>query len=86
MAPGNARLPEHMRSSIGAYFPYARERGTFFEEFLRSIGKQDADTIIAPLGDGVFTGITAGHETMQVCVRSQRLADHLNALIRGAAP
>lgn len=58
-------------------------RGTMFEEFLGEIKMADADTIIAPLGDDVFTGITAGRETAQLCIRSQKVADRLNAQIRG---
>lgn len=59
------------------------ERGVIFEEFLRSVGMERADTIFAPLGDEVFTGITAGRETTQVCIRSQKVADRLNAIMRG---
>jgi hypothetical protein len=59
------------------------KRGVAFERFLARIGMRDADTIIAPLGDDVFTGITAGRTTTQVCIRSQRIADHLNSIIRG---
>lgn len=58
-------------------------RGAAFEDFLRSIGRQDADTILAPLGDDVFVGVGAGYETTQVCIRSQRVADRLNAIVRG---
>jgi hypothetical protein len=60
-------------------------RGEQFEKFLAKIGMTDADVIIAPLGNGTFTGITAGKESVQVCIRSQKVADRLNALIRGAA-
>jgi hypothetical protein len=61
----------------------AKERGVMFDLFLRSIGMENADTIIAPLGDDVFGGITPGYETTQVCIRSQRIADQLNAMMRG---
>jgi hypothetical protein len=61
-------------------------RGAIFEEFLRSIDQSGADAIVGPLGDGVFTGITAGKQTTQVCIRSQAAADKLNAIMRGPAP
>lgn len=55
-------------------------RGTMFDEFLDTIGKKNADTIFAPLGDDVFTGVgTANGESTQVCIRSQAVADRLNA-------
>jgi hypothetical protein len=58
-------------------------RGVVFEDFLRGIGMQDADTVIAPLGDDVFTGITnPSGTTTQVCIRSQRVADRVNEQIR----
>ena len=53
-----------------------------FDQFLDSIGMRSADTIFAPLGDAVFTGITSGTETTQVCIRSQRVANRLNDQIR----
>lgn len=56
-------------------------RGTRFEEFLASIGKTDADTVIAPLGVPPFTGIGKG---TQVAIRNQRVADVLNAMMSGA--
>lgn len=59
------------------------QRGAVFEEFLKRHGIQGADTIIAPLGDDVFTGITnPSGTTTQVCIRSQRVADRLNEQIR----
>jgi hypothetical protein len=62
----------------------AEQRGRVFEEFLKRIGMSEADAIVGPLGDDVFTGITAGQgETTQVCVRSQRAADKLNAIAAG---
>jgi hypothetical protein len=64
----------------------AETRGDFFEKFLHSINKEKADTIIAPLGDDVFTGVTAGYETTQVCIRSQRIADVLNAIMLRGMP
>jgi hypothetical protein len=62
----------------------AERRGIVFEEFLASIDQKGADAIIGPLGEPPFTGITAGHEATQVCIRSQTAADKLNALMRGA--
>jgi hypothetical protein len=60
------------------------QRGRVFERFLESIGMTGADTIFAPLGQGVFTGISVpSRASYQVCIRSQRIADHLNAIIRG---
>ncbi|MEJ3748617.1 hypothetical protein WEI85_35720 [Actinomycetes bacterium KLBMP 9797] len=52
-------------------------RGEIFEAFLARHGMTHADAIIAPLGDGVFTGITSGKEAVQVAIRSQRAADRL---------
>ena len=63
------------------------QRGVFFDEFLTRNGMQRADTIIAPLGDSVFTGITSPKGvTSQICIRSQAVADKLNAQISPAAP
>jgi hypothetical protein len=45
---------------------------------------EGAGTIFAPLGDGVFGGITAGRETTQVRIRSHAVAGRLNAIMRGA--
>lgn len=37
---------------------------------------EGADTIVAPLGDDVFIGITSGQGgATQVCIRSQAVAD-----------
>jgi hypothetical protein len=58
----------------------ADKRGIMFEEFLAEIGMSKADTVIAPLGVPPFTGIGTG---TQVAIRSQSVADVLNALIRG---
>jgi hypothetical protein len=57
----------------------AEKRGEWFEAFLARHGQADADIIFAPLGDGTFTGIARGSESVQVCVRSQKAADVLNA-------
>ncbi|WP_428338687.1 hypothetical protein [Mycobacterium sp.] len=62
----------------------ADRRGIVFEQFLGSVGKSDADVIVAPLGDDVFIGITTGQESTQVVIRSQKAADVLNAIIRTA--
>jgi hypothetical protein len=56
------------------------QRGTVFDTFLGRTGMQQADTVIAPLGDSVFTGISSPRgTTTQVCIRSQAVADRLNA-------
>jgi hypothetical protein len=60
----------------------AEKRGEVFEVFLAKHGQADADFIFAPLGDGVFTGITKGSESVQVCVRSPKAAAVLNAQMR----
>jgi hypothetical protein len=57
-------------------------RGDIFNDFLRKIGKSNADTVIAPLGVEPFTGIGQG---TQICVRSQKVADVLNEIMRAAA-
>ena len=56
-------------------------RGEYFEEFLASIDLKDPDTIVAPLGRPPFIGIGEG---TQLVIRSQKVADVLNALM-GAA-
>jgi hypothetical protein len=62
------------------------QRGNLFNRFLESNGMTHADTILAPIGDDVFTGITAGGDPgTQICIRSQAVADRLSALIRGTA-
>jgi hypothetical protein len=64
----------------------AEQRGQVFERFLART-RADADTVFAPLGDDVFTGIATGApDVTQICIRSQRAADQLNAIIRGASP
>jgi hypothetical protein len=61
------------------------QRGVMFERFLGSIGMSDADTIIGPLGGAVFSGVAGEGTTTQVCIRSQSVADVLNARMRGGA-
>jgi hypothetical protein len=77
--------PPDPQNARRAFLPIlaSKDRGVIFEEFLRSIKSQNADTIIAPLGDDVFPGIEPGYETTQVCIRSQRIADRLNAMMAG---
>jgi len=59
------------------------QRGVVFERFLTRNGMQAADTIMAPLGDEIFTGIGSSRGTStQVCIRSQRVADRLNEQMR----
>jgi hypothetical protein len=61
----------------------SEHRGMLFERFLRRGGLERADTSIGPPGEEIFSGITSGRgETVQICIRSQRLADRLNAQIR----
>jgi hypothetical protein len=77
--PGGGELPT-IRSNRDLITP--RNRGEMFDKFLDHIGKRRADTIIAPLGDDVFSGIESPHgESAQVCIRSQAVADRLNAQI-----
>jgi hypothetical protein len=52
------------------------QRGVEFERFLGSIGMSDADTIVGLLDEG---------PTTQVCIRSQSVADVLNAKMIGGA-
>lgn len=62
----------------------AEQRGQVFERFLARTGV-DPDTIFAPLGDDVFTGIATGAPGVtQISIRSQHVADQLNTIIRGA--
>jgi hypothetical protein len=80
--PGNVRIPG-FETNRALYSRAYEQRGRIFNEFLDRVGMRNADTIIAPLGDDVFTGIVnASGETAQVCVRSQRVADRLNQQIR----
>jgi hypothetical protein len=76
--PGMATRREFIRG-LGA-----ERRGLIFEEFLQGIGKTNADVVVGPLGDDVFTGITAGKQSTQVCIRSQAAADKLNEIATGA--
>lgn len=80
--PGPAPLPGfETNRALLARAP--EQRGIIFERFLGKIGMQNAETIFAPLGDDVFTGIVSQRgETTQVCIRSQRVADRLNQQIR----
>jgi hypothetical protein len=61
------------------------QRGIFFEEFLESIGKQNADTIMGPIGESVTVGAVTSinGQSTQVVIRSQRVADRLNEIMRG---
>jgi hypothetical protein len=61
------------------------QRGVVFEEFLQRIGMKHADTVMGPIGDVTTTGAVTSvrGESTQVCIRSQRVADRLNAIIRG---
>jgi hypothetical protein len=80
--PGSKQIPGfETNRALLARAP--ENRGTIFEHFLEKVGMKTAETIFAPLGDDVFTGIVnpAG-PTTQVCVRSQRVADRLNQQIR----
>ena len=58
------------------------QRSRAFERFLQRIGMEDADTILAPSGN-LFKSAAAGKDATQVCVRSQKVANRLNSLIRG---
>jgi hypothetical protein len=58
-------------------------RSHAFELFLKKIGMRNADTILAPSGADVYRAVAVGRDSMQVCIRSQRVADRLNAIIRG---
>jgi len=57
-------------------------RGEFFEKFLRSIGKQNADVVIGPIGTKETSGV-APHTGTQMVIRSQRVADRLNMMMGG---
>ncbi|MFD1052439.1 hypothetical protein ACFQ1S_46060, partial [Kibdelosporangium lantanae] len=71
---------EHPQFPTNRSMIQAGNRGTMFDKFLDSIGKRGADTIIAPLGEDGFTGVGHNHgESSQVCIRTQGVADRLNA-------
>jgi hypothetical protein len=76
---GNLDFPGVPTNRV-AYMRTNDARGEMFEEFLKSIAKSDADTVIAPLGVEPFLGIGRG---TQIAIRKQRVADVLNAMMRG---
>jgi hypothetical protein len=57
-------------------------RGEFFEKFLQSVGKQNADVVIGPIGTPETKGVVP-HPGTQMVVRSQRAADRLNKMMGG---
>jgi hypothetical protein len=59
------------------------QRSRAFERFLEKIGMDDADTILASSGNDLFK-TAAGHGPTQVCIRSQKVANRLNSIIRGS--
>jgi len=61
------------------------KRGDYFEKFLESIGKKDADAVIGPIGTPETSGAAAPYEGTQLVLRSQRAADHLNQIMAEAS-
>ena len=61
------------------------QRGEYFEKFLESIRMQNADTIMGPIGSPVTSGAVTSimGESTQIVIRSQRVADRLNQIMRG---
>lgn len=80
--PGGHKLP-NLETQLDFLKMAPERRGAVFDQFLREINMSNADAIVGPLGEGVFTGITAGKPTTQVCIRSQAAADKLNAIMKG---
>lgn len=80
---------EHLPQTMGEYvvsFGHDR-RGQHFDEFLASIGRSECDAVFGDLGGIGTAGIGGGHPgAEQFAVRSQALADKLNAQIPGWKP
>lgn len=73
----------HTKMTIGDYIrgTGVELRGEHFERFLQSIGKQNADVVIGPIGTPETSGGAASQRGTQMVIRSQRVADRLNQMI-----
>ncbi len=76
------RTNEEYLSGLGV-----EQRGVVFEQFLRANNLSDADTIIGEIGTPTTSGAAAlpDRVSTQVVIRSQKVADELNAITRGPA-
>lgn len=73
-------LAPNVKMTVGEYIRTTgvEHRGEYFEKFLSSIGKQNADAVIGPIGTPETAGVVKEPGT-QLVIRSQRVADRLNA-------
>ena len=79
-------VPEHSAfGTVGEYLSGlgVERRGEFFDRFLTSIGKENADAVRGPLGTPETSGIGGTSEGVQWAIRSQKAADYLNAQMAG---
>jgi Domain of unknown function (DUF4157) len=74
------RTNEEYLSGLGV-----EQRGVVFEEFLTANQLSDADSIFGEIGTPTTSGGAAppGGPSTQITIRSQKVADELNAIIRG---
>ncbi|HEY1867910.1 MAG TPA: DUF4157 domain-containing protein [Candidatus Cybelea sp.] len=74
------RTNEEYLSGLGI-----EQRGVTFEEFLKQNNLSDADTIIGEIGTPTTSGAAAlpNRVSTQVAIRSQKVADELNAIASG---
>ena len=77
------RTNEEYLSGLGV-----EHRGDAFEEFLKANNLSDADTILGEIGTPTTSGAAAlpNRVSTQVVIRSQKVADEINAIMRGPAP
>jgi hypothetical protein len=80
IAPGlTMTIRDHIRGTG------VEQRGVYFDKFLASIGKQNADAVIGPIGTPETSGGAAPHEGTQLVIRTQRAADRLNQIMGEAS-
>jgi hypothetical protein len=79
-------LAPNVTMTIGDYIrgTGVEHRGEYFERFLQSIGKQNADVVIGPIGTPETKGVAPQPGT-QLVVRSQHVADQLNKMMGGGS-
>jgi hypothetical protein len=82
----NQPIASGLKMTIGEYIrgTGVEHRGEYFERFLQSIGKQNADVVIGPIGTPETSGVVSQPGT-QLSIRSQRVADRLNKMMGGGS-